>query len=175
MEWSKRLLIRYACALIFMIIGLKVIYSIISPLTFKLSYWSLIYYNPVIISQTSFLIEQHKLNFIPACTAASAYLLLILLALTTDLPLKKILKTIGFGSLLILIANIVRIDILIITLIESGSQAFETIHLIFWKILSSVYVVLVWIFLTKKLKINNIPIYSDFKEIYTLYKKSLRK
>ena len=164
--------IRYVCALFVMVFGLKIIYFLISPLTFKLSYWSLWYYHPTLISNASFIIQNNKLNFISACTAASAYLLLVLLTLTTKMELKKSVKVFLLGILLIFIANIIRIDVLIITLIEFGSKAFETIHLLFWKILSSIYVVLVWIFLTKIFKIEKIPIYSDSKEIYKLYKRS---
>lgn len=175
MEYIKRAIIRYSIAIVLMIFGLKIIYFLISTTTFKLSYLSLFYYSPAIASTTSFIIENHKLNFIPACTAASAYLLLALLLLTTNIKFKKALKVFLLGSLFILIANIVRIDILIITLIEYGSKAFDTIHLFFWKILSTIYVVLLWIFLTKFFKIKEIPIYSDFKRILTLYKKSKNK
>ncbi len=172
MKYIPSLITRYLLALFLMIFGLNIIYFIISPLTFKLSYYSLFYYSPILSSENSFIIENNKLNFIPACTAASAYLLLALLVLTTELKLKKSIKTFLLGSLLILIANIIRIDILIITLIEYGSKAFETVHLFFWKILSTIYVVLLWIFLTKYFKIKEIPIYTDFKNILNIYKKS---
>jgi len=171
MKNLHRIAIRYILAVILMIFGLNIVYFLISPLTFKLSYLSLFYYNPDVISATSFIIENHKLNFIPACTAASAYLLLALLILTTDIKPKKALKVFLLGSLLILIANIIRIDILIATLIQFGSEAFDTIHLFFWKVLSTIYVVILWIILTKIFKIKEIPIYSDFKNILKLYKK----
>ena len=164
--------IRYLSTIILMVFGLKIVYFLISSLTFNLSYYSLFYYNPTLVSEASFIIGNHKLNFISACTAASAYLLLALLTLTTDLNLKKSIKVFLLGSVLILIANIIRIDILIIALIEFGSRTFNTLHLFFWKVLSTVYVVLLWIFLTKIFKIKNIPIYTDFKEIYKIYKES---
>ena len=175
MNAHYKTIVRYSLALVLMVFGLKIVYFFISSLTFKLSYWSLWYYHPKLISDASFIIQNNKLNFIPACTAASAYLLLALLTLTTKIEFKKAGKIFLLGSLLILVANIIRIDMLIITLIEFGSKAFETIHLVFWKILSSIYVVLVWIFLTKWFKIQNIPMYSDAKEITDLYKKSRNK
>ncbi len=171
MDYYKRLIIRYFLAIILMVFGLNIIYLLISNLTFKLSYYSLFYYNPKLISDISFLIGNNKLNFIPACTAASAYLLLILLILSIDLNLKKTIKVFLTGSLLILVANIIRIDILIISLVEFGSGAFETLHLFFWKILSTIYVVLLWIFLTKIFKIKEIPVYSDLRKIYLLRRK----
>ncbi len=172
MKYLHRLFLRLAIAIFFMMLGLKIIYFFISPITFYLSYLSLFYYSPAMASTASFIIENHKLNFIPACTAASAYLLLILLTTTVDIDLKKALKVLGLGFFLILTANIIRIDILIIALIESGSGLFETLHLFFWQILSTLYVVALWIFLTKKFKIKDIPVYSDFKRVLEIYKKS---
>src|SRR3989344_1881903 len=69
------------------------------------------------------------------------------------------------GSLLILAMNLIRIDVLIIVLIEKGVNYFETLHLFFWKILSSVYVALVWIFMTYKFKVKEIPVVDDFKTL----------
>mgnify|MGYP001593920977 CR=1 FL=1 len=175
MEYFKRAILRYVIALFLMILGLPIIYYLISPITFYLSYLSLFYYNPNLISETAFIIANHQLNFIPACTAASAYLLLIFLTISVDIPIKKALKIILFGSSIILIANIIRIDILIITLLEFGSKAFDTIHLFFWQILSTIFVVFLWIYITKKFKIKDIPIYSDFKRIIKIYKKSKKK
>lgn len=76
------------------------------------------------------------------------------------------------GSLLILIMNISRILILIFVLIEFRTNYFEAIHMVFWKLISGVYVAFVWIFLVLVFKIKSIPIYSDLKE---LYKKSIFK
>ena len=174
MKYYKRLIFRYFLALIIMIFGLEIIHSLVSPVTFKLSYLSLFYLSPILTSSTSFLIENYNLNFIPACTAASAYLLLILLTLTTDIKLKKTLKVLLIGSLLILIANIIRIDILIIALIKFNSNLFDTLHLFFWRILSTLYVVILWVLLTKWFKIKEIPIYSDLKKVLKLQKDSKR-
>ncbi|MBI2673204.1 hypothetical protein HYX19_03010 [Candidatus Woesearchaeota archaeon] len=67
------------------------------------------------------------------------------------------------GILLILLLNIIRIDILIFIFLEYGINWFNNLHLFFWKFLSSIAVVLIWIFLCHKFKIKNIPVYSDFK------------
>ena len=170
MKPIKKLFFRYLLALIIMIIGLKIIYFFMSPITFYLSYYSIFYLSPILISSNSFSINNITLNFIPACTAASAYLLLILLILTVDIKPKKAFKLILMGFLLILIANIIRIDVLIIALVKYSSNLFNTLHLFFWKMLSTIYVVILWIILTKLFKIKEIPIYSDFKEVLKLYK-----
>ncbi len=171
-KYIKNLFARYFIALFFMITGLKIIYFIISPITFYLSYLTLFFYSPSLISNTAFIIDNYRLNFIPACTAASAYLLLILLTLTTDLTIKKIIKVIVTGFIAILIGNIIRIDILIMALIEKSSTLFDTLHLFFWQVLSTIYVVLVWIGLTKLFKIAEIPLYSDLKKVFKIYKES---
>lgn len=72
------------------------------------------------------------------------------------------------GSLIILIANIIRIEALIIILLKGGQNYFETLHLFIWKILSSVFVAGVWIFLIKKFKIKSVPLISDIKAIRKL-------
>jgi hypothetical protein len=62
--------------------------------------------------------------------------------------------------------NILRIDLLIAAFVSLGKEWFDTIHLVFWKFVSGVYVALVWIFLSKKYKIRSIPIYTDIKYLY---------
>lgn len=174
MQHKKRLILRYFLAIIFMVLGLPVIYFLLNSLTFYISYYSVSYFSPNLISSTAFIINNVRLNFINACTAGSAYLLLILLTLTVDIKPKKALKVLFTGSLLIFIANIIRIDILIVALIKYGSNLFNTLHLLFWKILSTLFVVFLWILLTKWFKIKEIPIYSDFKHVHKFYKRHKR-
>ncbi len=173
-QYLQKLFTRLFLALFFIIFGIRIIELILGPVTFYLSYLTLQYYSPLLLSSTSFAINNIKLNFIPACVASGAYLLLIILTLTTELPLKKSLKTIAQGFLIILIANLIRIDLLIILLIKNYSSLFETLHLFIWKLLSTVFVVLLWIFLTKYNKIENIPIYSDYRKILEIIKEAKR-
>lgn len=166
MGYIKKLIIRIFLALVIALLGIKIFYPIISPLTFYLSYFSLFFLKPVLISSTMFSIGSHSLEFIPACAAASAYLLLTLLIfLTKDIKIKKGIKLFLIGSLAILMVNIIRIDFLIIILLKYSSNLFETLHLFIWKVLSSVFVVLIWIVLSKYFKIRTIPVYSDLKEL----------
>ncbi|MEK6952555.1 MAG: pacearchaeosortase [Nanoarchaeota archaeon] len=172
--YLQYLFTRLFIALFFVILGVRIIESIFGPITFYLSYYTLKYYNPVLISSTSFIINDIKLNFIPACIASGAYLLLIILTLTTEMSFKKATKIIAQGFLIILIANLIRIDLLIILLVNNYSDLFNTLHLLIWKFISTIFVVLLWIFLTKINKINNIPIYSDYKKILGIVKESKR-
>ena len=74
------------------------------------------------------------------------------------------------GSFLILVANIIRIDILAYLLVKNNVNLFLTLHMLTWKLLSGIYVAFVWIFLVKKYDVKGIPLISDFKY---LKKKSL--
>ena len=171
-SYLQYLFTRLFVALFFVLFGILIINKIFGPITFYLSYLALQYYSPQIISSTSFIINNIKLNFIPACIASGAYLLLMILTLTTELEFKKALKVIAQGFLLILIANLIRITLLILLLINNYSNLFETLHMLIWKLLSTVFVVLLWIFLTKVNKINNIPIYTDFKKVVEILKEA---
>lgn len=166
MNYLIRLGIRLLTALL-LGINFNLFYYIFSPLTFYLSYYTvkLIGYNPL-LGENGFYIDNVFLKFIPACTAASAYFLLVLLILLTkDIGFFKGIFLFLFGSFVILVVNIIRIDFLIYLLIEYGSDVFNTLHLFIWKVLSSVFVALLWIFMCNYFKVKEIPIYSDFKEI----------
>ena len=62
--------------------------------------------------------------------------------------------------------NVLRIDLLLIILIEGGSDSFDKVHLLFWNFVSGVYVAFVWIFLVKKFKVSEIPIWNDIIYLY---------
>ena len=59
-----------------------------------------------------------------------------------------------------------RIGLIMVIALDYGFFWFNVVHLFFWKFLSGVYVALVWIFLVKKFKIQNIPVYDDLKTLY---------
>lgn len=166
MKYTHNLILRISLALLIAILGIKIFYPIISPLTFYLSYFSLFLLKPTLINNTTFLINSHTLKFIPSCAAASAYLLLtLLILLTKDINFKKGAKLFLLGSLIILGINTIRIDFLIYILLEYGSDLFNTLHTFIWKIVSSVFVAALWIGLSFLFKIKTIPVYSDFKEL----------
>jgi exosortase/archaeosortase family protein len=164
MKYEKKLVLRLAALIIIFLIP-NLILNLFSKPTIYLSYYSLklLSYNPLLIGN-DIIINQTTLTFIPACVATSAYYLLIaLILLTKDLKLKKIFYTFLIGSLLILIFNILRIDVLAFILMNFSRDLFNTVHLFIWKFLSGIYVGLVWILLIKIFRIKLIPVYSDFK------------
>jgi len=147
----------------------KLFYIIFTPLTIYPAYIiSNLFLNASLVNKF-LIIDSIKFEFIPACIAASAYFLLTILILTTKgIDFKKCLKLFIIGSLLILIANIIRLELLIYLFRNYSIELFNTIHLFIWKVIASVYVVLVWIFLTKYYKIKEIPIISTLKQFYKL-------
>ena len=117
-----------------------------------------------------------RLDFIEACIAGSAYFLFSLLVVfTKGINLKKNIKLVGYGFLLILGMNVLRIIILILVLLYAGQNWFDIIHLTFWWFVGGIYIAIVWIFLTKKLKIKTIPVYSDIKELWKSIHKSKKR
>lgn len=161
MKYYCKLTLRITLLLLISFFNLKLFYFLFSKLTFYLTYLTLFFYRPI-ISDSNLLIRNEVLEFIPACVAGSAYFLLaLLILLTKDIKLKKGIYMFVLGSLLILIANILRLDLLIVIFVSYSKDLFSSLHMFFWKILSSIYVAFVWIFLVLKFRIKNIPIYSD--------------
>lgn len=162
MKYEYKLILRF---LIIFIFPINLFYKVFTPLTIHPVYFffKLINYQPVLM-EDFMMIKEVPLMFIQACIAASAYyLLLILILLTKDIKFKTIIKMFVLGSFLILIANIVRIIILILVLLHIGINWFETVHLFFWRLVASVIVVIIWIYLVRKYQIKSIPIYSDIR------------
>src|SRR3989344_2816019 len=171
MKYRKKLVIRLFLAFL-LAISYNILYKILIPITLYPSFYLLKLIYKAELSGTLITIDNYSLTFIPACAAASGYILLgILILLTKDIKLKTGLKMFLLGSLLILIANIIRIDALISILIHLGKNYFETLHLFIWKLLSSLFVAVIWVFLIKFYKIKSIPIVSDIREIRNISKR----
>ena len=145
------------------------IYTILLPLTKFISFILLeIIGTSASILGNSIIVGNNSFNLISSCVALPAYYLLLFLILTTkDISLKKSFLVFFSGIFLILIMNVIRIDLLIIAFVKFGKPWFDYIHIFFWKFVSGVYVAIVWIWLTKKNKINSIPIYDDLKYLYS--------
>ncbi len=165
MKYLHGLGLRLLSALLTAIFGTYIIYFLLTLPTFFISYMTLFFYNPLIF-ENFLVINNIKFEFIPACIAASAYVLfVILILLTKDIKFKKGIKMFFLGSLILFVVNIIRIFILAIAMIEFEKRWFDTLHLFFWQIFSTIFVVFTWIYLTKKFKVNTIPVYSDFMHL----------
>jgi exosortase/archaeosortase family protein len=176
MKYEYSLAARFGLAfLTFLVYDL--FYVIFSPLTVFFSFLLLylLGYSPILnISSNSIIVYGHTLDFIPACTAASAYfLLVILILLTKNIKILTRIYMFLIGSFLILAINIIRIDILIIILIKYSKVTFETVHLLFWKMLSTIIVALIWITLTFIFKVKTIPVVSDIVHLIKIIRKKI--
>jgi len=139
------------------------IYKIFLPLTVYSSanilraFYEVAINNNIIIINFLILIE-----IIPACVAASAYLLLLLLNLSVPMNARKRIYSILISFLLFFILNILRIVFLSMLLVNNFAF-FDLTHKLFWYFLSTLFVILIWFFIVKIFSIKEIPIYSDLR------------
>ena len=161
----KSIISRYFLALIIAIFN-EVFYFIFSPLTLYVSYFIISIFYDVSLLGNTVLVEGISFTFVSACTAATAYLLLTeLVLLTRGISLKKSLKMLYIGFLSIFVMNILRILVLILVYVNFGKNYFDLLHMFFWHLLSTIFVVVVWLLLTKNFRVRGVPVYSDLKSL----------
>ncbi len=172
-EEYKSLIIRYLLIVLVALPNLYIFYFIFTPLTIYTLYFILNIFSDVTLTGNFLLFTDFSIEIIPACVAGSAYYLLFFLNLSIpNISLKKRANMLLFSFLLLLLfANILRILFLILLLFY-GAFLFNLTHKLFWYLLSTFFVVLIWFLETKLFKIKEIPIYTD---ILSLYKKSIFK
>jgi len=156
----KELFARYIFLFLIGLGNLYVFYLIFTPLTIYPVYYFLKLFYPVSLSIATLYFPNKIIEIIPACVAGAAYYLLLILNLTTSMPLKKRLYSVFYSFSMLLILNILRIILLSILFINSF-QFFDITHKIFWYGISTIFVVAIWFSEVKIFKIKNIPIYSD--------------
>ena len=158
------LAIRYLAVLCLGLNSLFIIYYLFTPITFYPVYFILNLFYNASLSGTAILIGSTKIEIIKACVAGSAIYLLIILNLTTKMNCAKRLASLAYSIACLLILNIARIVILSVMLINNFAL-FDITHKIFWYVLSTIFVVVIWFSEVKLFKIKNIPVYSDIKSI----------
>lgn len=169
------ILARYVFVFLVVLVSLSlpVFYFIFKPLTI----WPVVsflkmFYDVSIINHAKIVVENAGIEFIDACIASSAYLLLFILNfITREISLKKRILVFVFDSALLLIMNIFRIIALIIMSVNN-SFLFDAVHKIFWYGVSTIYVFLIWILTIYVFKIKEIPFISDALFLLKLGKKS---
>ena len=162
------ILIRYLIVLSLMF-SLPIIYKIFTPLTIiSISKILILFYNIKVVGDL-IIYNSYTIQIIAACVAGSAYLLLLILNLTTQIKLKKRIYSILFTFILFFIVNILRIVILT-AFVFNDSPLFDITHKLFWYLLSTLFVVAIWFLNVKIFKIKEIPIYDDIKYLYSLKK-----
>ncbi len=176
MKYPLKLTLRLLIA-VFLGVFYKLFYIVFTPITLYPVYGLVKLMTPAALSGTMLYLEGYAFNFVDACAAASAYLLLsFLILLTMDISWKKRIAMFVAGSGLIWAFNILRILLLFVILLNYGLSAFAAVHMFIWKFLASVYVFLVWVFIIRAFKIKTIPVYSDLKYLMgKIRKKEVRK
>ena len=162
----KSIFLRYSLAFIVALLSSYLLFVLL-PVTLYSTYYLLqIFIEPYLVNST-IIINEASFTIIPACTALLAYILLLeLILLTRNLPFKLSLKIFLQGALLIFFMNLLRILLLIFIYLYFSKNYFDTIHLVFWHFISTIFVAFVWILLVEKYKIKSIPIYSDIKSLF---------
>ena len=159
----KEIILRYSIILILSLFYpfLNVIFSI--P-TIYASYGLISLFYPVSLLGNILSFNNIQVELIDACIAGLAYLLLIVLNLASQMPLKTRIKALSFGLFTFFVFNILRISLLAL-LFSSNSQMFSYVHTFFWYFGSVLAVFLIWVFSINLFKIKNNPFTSDIKFI----------
>lgn len=162
------ILIRYFLVLLLGLGNLFLFYQVLTPITTYLVKFTLSFFSASYTVNSTIFFKSVSVELIPACIAGSAYYLLVILNLSSaDISALKRVVMVLFSFALLLIFNVFRIVLLVLI---SNSDYFATVHLFFWYFLSTIFVVLIWIFSVIIFKIKSIPVYSDFKEIFSIIK-----
>ena len=175
---SKKILGLFARYFSMLLIGagnLYIIYKVLTPLTIHILNIILSIFTNTILDGNIIHLSKVGIEIVPACVAGSAfYLLLLLLMSTADIKPETRTKAIITAFAMLFALNLLRILILIPM---ANAAYFETVHWISWHIVSTIFVIGIWLAIVKMYKIKAIPIYSDVKYIKSLIKtkKSKRK
>ncbi len=164
----QEMLVRYAVLIVLGLFDLAVFYAIFTPLTvypvFKIL--STIDETTFLLAPNIISLKDFYFELVPACIAGAAYYFLCILNLTTPMPLKKRVKSLGFLLGAFLGVNILRI-LIFIWLAVVGFQYFDVTHRFVWYVGSTIFVVALWFMQVWLFKIKKIPVYSDLRGIVT--------
>ena len=163
------ILLRYILIVIFGLGNLFIFYFIFTPLTIYPVYFILSNFYQVSLNGISILVNNFnnlfQIDLVEACIAGAAYYLLFMLNLSTSMSIKKRIYSLSFAFFSLLVLNIIRIIILSFLFVNK-IEYFDITHKLFWYAISTIFVVAIWFISIKLFSIKNIPVYSDFKEIY---------
>jgi hypothetical protein len=139
-------------------------YSLLLNLTIYPTNFLLNLFFDSLVHRNNILVESQIISIIPACVAVFAYLLLIILNLSVSMKLSKRVYTLLFSIFCLLFFNIIRITIFSLLLLNDFKY-YSQLHMFFWYVLSTIFIIGIWFLAAYLFKIKNIPIYSDFKLI----------
>ena len=162
MRQTGEMLARYALLALIPLGGMAVLYIIFTPLTVYPVYWALkwMYTDALLLGTTTLYIQGQYATIVAACVAGAAYYLLLILNLTTPLPLLKRMKSLVFILAVFLFLNILRIAVFA-RLLVTGANYFDIAHQMTWYFGSTVLVIIVWFANVLLFDIKEIPVYTD--------------
>jgi len=163
---SKQILslfVRYAIIVLISFPNLYLFYAIFTPLTLYPVFFLLSLFFKASLSENIILLQGFSIEIIQACVAGSAYYLLFILNISVpDIKISRRIKMILLSFAALLVVNVLRIFLLSL-MVFYGSSYFEITHKLFWYILSTIFVIVIWFAEVRIFKIKQIPIYSDLK------------
>ena len=164
------IVVRYALILMFSANNLGIFYFVFTPLTAYPVLWLLgLFYNASLAGNTiilAFGTESIGIELVSACIAGSAYYLLFVLNMTTrNIKIKTRIFSLLFAFFTFLFLNILRIVILSALYVNNFAY-FGIVHSLFWNLLSTLFVVVIWFLSVWLFKTKEIPAYSDLRFIY---------
>jgi len=161
---------RYVLIVLLGLGNIYLLYAVLTPLTISALSLILPLFGKVIIQGISIKISYYTINIVPACVAGAAfYLLFILLFSTPGIKPRERINILIFSFVTLFILNVARIIVLIFLL---DKPYFEVAHWIFWNIISTVFVVGIWVAVTFIYRLKAVPIFSDVKYLVSLVKKA---
>ena|SRR3989344_2956251 len=166
------LILRYTLIIILGLNNAWIFYFVLTPLTVYSSAWilGLIYQEVAIVGGNTIVFNGIYADIVGACIAGSAYYLLTILNLSTQMKLNKRIKNLAFLFLAFFIINVIRI-VGFAMLYYSGFGYFDLAHDLTWYVGSTIIVVLIWFIGVKIFAIKEIPLYSDVRKILKKEKK----
>src|SRR3989344_4274176 len=161
------LVVRYLTLVVLGIFGLKLFYAAFSPLTVYPVFWVIKIFDgsALLIGGNLISFGSFYVSIISACVAGAAYYLMLILNLSTSMSVKTRVKSLVFLLMAFLLLNIVRI-IVFVGFLVSGYSYFDLTHRFIWYFGSTLLIVLLWFGNVWLFKLQEIPIYSDLKNIF---------
>jgi len=156
--------IRYFLMIVFSLFNLGLFYLIFKPITIYGSYYLLNLFSNPLVAGNIISINGQGFEIINACVIGAAYYLLFILFMgiqKIDLKRRIFLILSSFAALYVL--NISRI-VFLITIF--GSPHFKAIHWIFWNIISTLFIVIIFISAITIFNIIEIPFLQDLQFLY---------
>lgn len=168
---AKSFFVRYFLIVLLSLNSLYFFYLIFTPLTlYPVYFFYKIFFNVTLLGTTIIFPTKEHIDIIFSCVAGSAYFLLFALNLSIpNIKIKRLIKMIAFSLGIFLILNIFRI-IFLIYLLLIKSPSYNSLHLFFWYILSTIFIICIWFAEVKIFRIKQIPFYTDFKYLISRIK-----